>query len=182
MKLKISVLFLSLIASVTIALAQTNTPPVPAPTNAPPALSGPVMDALTFMSTATTNWMIGAYGIYDQGTKSAGGGIGVGYKLSDFVVPIMRLDYLNDGLWMPSGNLQLQLPLTIMGKVTVIPLAFTGIATPLAGKGNDNGSAVGILGIGLAVRVAQHWDVLADYEKWSGFDGNQYRIAAAYKF
>lgn len=149
-------------------------------TNATELLGEPASRLLAFLSEGS-NWIVAPYGIYSPTSKRVGGGIGIGYKLSDFVVPTLRLDYMDGQLFMPSGTLQLQAPLTL-GKVTVIPLVFTGVATPLTGKGNDNLTPVGMFGIGAAVRLGTHWDLLADYERWTGFSGNQIRAGFAYKF
>lgn len=151
----------------------------------PPVITGPIADFISFATTAgATNWMIAPYGIYDAGSKTGGGGIALAYKLSDFVVPTMRLDYVNREIWMPSGTLQLQAPVTFFGKVTVIPFVFGGIATPIAGKGADNGSAVGMFGTGGAIRLSSRLDLVGDVEKWSGggFTGLQYRGGIAIKF
>lgn len=158
---------------------------VPPSTNAP-VISGPVQDAWDFVTTqGSTNWMIAGYGIYSIDSKKWGGGLGVGYKLSDFVVPTIRLDYLANEIWMPSGNLQLQVPITLFGKVTTIPFAFAGVATCVSGTGSQNGTAVGMLGIGMAARVAAHWDIIADWETWTGgqfHNDNQIRGGIVYKF
>ncbi|HSM84600.1 MAG TPA: hypothetical protein VLT16_00555 [Candidatus Limnocylindrales bacterium] len=150
---------------------------MPAPS---PVLSGPATQVIDFLTTGS-NWMVAPYGIVTTDSKF-GGGIAFGYKLSDFVVPTMRLDYLEGQLWMPSASLQLQAPLTIMGKITAIPFTFAGIATPISGAGNNNGSAVGIFGAGAAIRLSSKVDVVGDYEKWSGFKGGQIRFGILYKF
>lgn len=155
-------------------------------TNSTPIISGPVVDAISFAATeGATNWMFGIYGINSFTSHQWGGGIGAGYKLSSFVMPVMRLDYIGGEVWMPSGNLQLQVPLMLFGKVEAIPLTFAGVATTVAGGGSENGAAVGILGIGMAVKVASWVDLIADYELWNGgpfHQDNQIRFAAAFKF
>jgi hypothetical protein len=153
--------------------SQTNTDP-------PSLLSGPAIDAISFLSTGS-NWMVAPYGIISADAKKFGGGIGIGYHVSDFVVPTMRLDYYDGRIWMPSGSLQIQAPITI-SKLTVIPFGFTGIATPLTGKASADGSPVGIFGIGGAVRIGTRWDVIADYEYWTGFPQKQIRLGAVFKF
>lgn len=156
------------------------------PTNSPPIISGPAADAISFITTeGVTNWMIAPFGIYSTTSKEWGGGLGIGYKLSDFVVPVMRIDYLASQLWMPSMNLQLQVPVHIMGKVTVIPFTFAGVATTVSGGGSENGTAVGMLGIGGAIRIASHWDLVGDYEIWNGgpfSQDNQIRFGVVFKF
>jgi hypothetical protein len=154
-------------------------------TNAP-LVSGPAADAWSFITTAgVSNWMVAPFGIYSTTSKEWGGGLAVGYKLSEFVVPVLRLDYLAGDIWMPSANLQLQVPVTIMGKFTLIPFTFAGVATTIAGGGADNGTAVGMLGIGGAVRLSSHVDLVGDYELWNGghfHADNQIRFGVLYKF
>lgn len=174
-------IFVSLFITIALSLhciAQTTN-------TSPGVIDSPVFQFLTQGS----NWIVAPYAIYDTTTKNFGGGIGAGYKLNDFVVPTMRLDYINNGLWVPSGSLQLQAPVTIMGKVTVIPFVFTGIATSLRNEDNRyNGSAVGIFGLGGAVRInSTKWyvpsDVLVDYERWTGgpFEDKQVRFGLVFK-
>jgi hypothetical protein len=158
------------------ATAQTND----TSTNATALIGGPATTLLNFLGTGS-NWFAAPYGIVGTDSKF-GGGVAVGYKISEFVVPVMRLDYYDSTVWMPSASLQLQAPLTIMGKFTLIPFAFAGLATPIAGKGADNGSAVGIFGAGAAVRISSRFDIVADVEKWSGFKGEQIRAGVLWKF
>lgn len=172
-------------------------------TNLPPILSGPAVRIIQFLSSGS-NWMFATYGIYSSkgldGTAPAyGGGVGAFIKVNDFVVTGMRLDTLAVNhrlqLWMPEVNIQLQMPMTLFGKrdpannqpvagtgLTLIPFVVGGAATPLAGMGKDNGTLVGIFGLGMAVRVAKHWDIVYDWEQWSGFAGDQHRFGALYKF
>lgn len=146
-------------------------------------ISGPGVELLRFLTTeGATNWMIASYGIYDAGQKEAGAGMGFGYKVSEYVVPTMRVDWLADKVWMPSASMQLQAPVRLLGKLDLVPFAFAGIATPISGRGDDNGEVTGIFGIGGAMRITRHWDVIGDYEKWSGFKGSQYRFGLLYKF
>jgi hypothetical protein len=152
-----------------------------------PALPGAVSSALDFFSRGT-NYFAAVYGI-DSQANGVGGGVAVGYKISDYVAPVMRLDYLDGTVWMPSASLQLQVPVPLFGKVLVIPFSSAGIATPIAGKGKDNLSAVGIFTAGAAVRLdflpwswAKKVDLVGDVEKWSGFEGLQYRAGVLYKF
>lgn len=137
-----------------------------------------------------SNWITAVYGIASTDHSTYGGGIGLGYRLSDFVVPFLRVDALQRAdtkdleIWMPSGSLQLQVPFHLFGNTNfwVTPFAFGGIATPVSGRGVDNGSLVGIFGAGAAVRYKEHFGLIADYEKWSGFDGDQIRFGAYWKF
>lgn len=168
--------------------AQTNPQP---DTNAVSSLiGGPGAELISFLSTGS-NWMVASYVIVPSSSQyGVGGGIGIGYRVSDFVVPTMRLDYLDKTIWMPSGSLQLQAPFKLFNKLTLIPFVFPGIATPVSGTGGNNGSAVGIFGAGAAVRLDaigsgsfwQHSDIIFDVEKWTSFTGQQIRIGFVYKF
>lgn len=144
-------------------------------------IGGPAWDALQFL-TQGSNWMVAPYGIYDSGTKEYGAGICALYNLNPFVATGLRLDYVNGNVWMPSVQFQLQAPLKLFNKVTVVPFLTSGLATPLSGRGNDNLDPVGILGVGMALRVNEKWDIVGDYEKWTSFEGNQYRFGFLYKF
>lgn len=146
-----------------------------------PFLSGPATQILDFLSTGS-NWMAVAYGTSSDKFDKFGAGVALGYKATDFLVPTLRLDYYDGSVWMPSASVQLQAPIKLFGKVTVIPFAVSGIATPISGRGTGNGSAVGIFGAGLAAQVSSHFDVIADAEKWTGFSGYQIRFGALYKF
>ena len=166
--------------AVITASAQTNT------NN--PILSGPGVDAFNFLSASASNWIIAPYGIASWDGKSFGGGLGVGYRITDMVVPTMRIDAVKSHddftVWMPQANLQLQLPIRIMNTVTVVPFTFGGIATPVAGKHNQNGDVVGVLGVGGAIRLGTQWDLLADVEVWNGAGFNaekQIRFGVGWK-
>jgi hypothetical protein len=176
-------------------VTQTNTVTV-TDTNPPqPFISGPLADLFNFAKNGS-NFIIAPYAIFAQSSGSkfgAGAGLALGYHINEFVVPTMRLDYLNKQLFMPSASLQLQAPVTLFGKLTVIPFGFSGIATPISGAGANNGSVVGIFGAGGAVRLDflgsgafwQHTDVVGDYELWTGGGFNnqkQIRFGLAYKF
>jgi hypothetical protein len=150
-------------------------------TNGNPFLSGPVVTALEFLSQGS-NWMTAAYGTMNDKATKFGGGVAVGYKVNDFLAPTLRLDYYDGRIFMPSASLQLQVPIKLLGKLTVIPFAISGIATPIAGKGSSDGSAVGIFGAGAAVQLSTKFDLIADAEKWTGFDGYQFRFGALYKW
>src|SRR5882757_3770262 len=79
-----------------------------------------------------SNFMFAVYGIAGVDFKKFGGGVAIAYKITDFVAPVARLDYYDGNLWMPSGSLQLQVPLKF-GSVKIIPFGFSGIATPVGG-------------------------------------------------
>lgn len=179
----IAAFMLSLCATSTLAQTDTNPPP---DTNAPSIIDSPIWQ---FVTTESTNWFFATGATYDVTTKTGGAWLGAAYKLSDFVVPVIRLDAINGGVFIPSGNLQLQIPVKLFGKLEVIPLAFTGIATSINNYGNS-GNAIGVFGTGAAIRLPQNdkWyipdDLVGDYERWTGggFNDNQIRLGAAWKF
>lgn len=157
--------------------------PVALATNASggPILSGAFMDLLTTMTT-WSNIAIAPYGIYDTGTKSEGVGVLALYNLNRYTAGGIALQYLNGEIWMPSAQLQLQAPLTIGGKVTVTPLAFTGIGTPISSDADHNGGVTGIFGAGLGVKITSHLDAFFALAKWTGFEGEQWYFGLAWKF
>lgn len=161
------------------ALCQTNDPP--ASTNLPPTIPEIPGRILDFLSATASNWYVAPYGIYSSDTETFGAGIGVGYAITPNVVTVMRMDYLNDEIWMPSGSVQLQAPILLMGKVQVTPFAFGGIATPLSGRGDDNRTAAGIAGAGMATRF-KRVGLIYDIEYWSNFSGPQHRFGLFWKF
>ena len=178
----------------TAALAAAILPLAPAQTHAQTNTNnfsefGPAGRALDFLSSGSTNWLLAPYAILSSDNKS-GMGLAAGYRLNDFVIPTLRLDYFDGTVWMPSASLQLQAPLTLGGKFTCIPFGFAGVATPIAGKGSLNGTAQSIIGAGIAIRLDvlgsgtfwQHLDLVADVEHWSGFTGQQDRFGFLWKF
>lgn len=162
-------LSLAIIGISLICKAQTNTDI--------PSWYGELWDTL-----GHTNLMVAPYGIWWHGDKidKFGGGIGLLYKLSDYTAAGMRLDYIDKQVFMPSGQFQLQVPVSISANVKAIPFAFTGVAVPL--QYQNAGNAIGIFGIGAAIQVSSHVDIVFDYEKWSNFNGNQLRFGFLYKF
>lgn len=177
----------SLVAALVVclsSLAQTNPPPAPViDTNLPPTLPGYVTTWLSFLSNTGTNWLVSPYAIYvDDDVNSMGGGIAAMYSLNEYALTGLRMDYVNEELWMPSINVTLQLPIKVAGKVTVAPFAISGLATPLDGRGDDNGEAVAIVGAGLAVQVSKSIGLVYDAEMWTGFSGTQHRFGFYWKF
>jgi len=175
-KLLLIIGLISFIGNVSINAQQT--------TNTDVSLPREATQWISFASTASSNIMAAAYGIAATDFKTFGGGIALAYKLDDMIVPTLRLDYYDRELWMPSASLQLQTPLTLFGKVTVIPFGFAGVAEALGGSssGVSSGTVVGIFGLGGALRVSSKWDIVADYEKWTGFTKDQIRFGVLYKF
>lgn len=88
---------------------------------------------------------------------------------------------------MPSAQVQFQAPLVIGGKLTVTPLAFTGAATPISGRGAENGTLVGIFGAGMSLRLYESstgakLSLFGAVAKWTGFRGEQIYGGIAYRF
>lgn len=158
-------------------------------TDTNPIIGGPYASALAFLTTGS-NWMFTTYGIESINDHKVGFGIGAGYRISDNVVTLLRGDYFDHSFWMPSLSIQLQAPIKLMQKVTVIPFTFGGVATPL-GAGHE-GTVVGLLGIGGAIRFdfiksTGFWsklDAVMDYELWQGMpeaQRKQIRVGLLYK-
>lgn len=191
MKTTLSLLAVALLAF--SSSAQTNAAPVDpvspftiAETNAPAYTNilgqqfGMVFD---FFAQTGSNWSVVPFITFldDEKYEEIGGGIAAVYSISDYAGAMLRVDYLNGDVFMPSGNFQLQLPITLGGKFQVVPFLITGIATPL-NAGEDTGDPVGIIGSGLGVRVSKKIGVVYDVEKWSSFDGFQHRFGVLFRF
>jgi hypothetical protein len=165
------------------ALSQTNTPPI---TN-PPVTVQVIGQLETFLSGAGTNLFVVPYGIYSSGEKSAGGGIALAYKLSDYVVPAFRIDYLNKEFYQGSITTQLQLPIKF-SLFNLYPFGLAGASVPFSGAGGNNGTVQGVAGLGLAINfngtgwIARHIDLVGDWEQWSSIRGDQYRFGLVIKF
>lgn len=159
-------------------------------TNAPVSVIG--SNLFDYLTTGSNYW-VAPYATAATSGGSFGGGIAVGYKISELVNPVLRLDYFNGSAYMPSLTAQLQAPRAIMGKIPVTPFGIAGMGTPIAGAARDNGAMVTILGAGLALRgdslvktgFLSHCDLVADYEKWLGLPQklqNQIRFGVLIKF
>lgn len=164
-----------------------------AQTNSYPFVWSPVFDML-----GQSNLVAGTYAMYDSTDKSWGGGAFLGYKLTEMVMPMFRMDYVRQDAYAVSGNLQLQLPIDIGRSATrpeglfrLTPLTFAGIAT--SWNNQDNGNDLGVIGIfgaGFAITIkADHaWWVPSglafDWERWAGagFNDTQYRFGPFWKF
>lgn len=147
----------------------------------PPTVQSGLQEIVDAVKTGNTNWDITVYGLYASKLKQQyGGGIGVFWPLSTYVVTGVRCDYLEGDFWMPVGNATLQLPVQLNSWLRVTPLVYAGIGVPITGAGSANGSAVAIIGIGGALRLAggKTWylDAVIDQETWSGFAGKQDRV------
>lgn len=159
------------------AVAQTNSPP-----------ASTLWD---FLTTGSNYWAV-PYASYSTSGHGVGGGVAVGYKVTEIVRPVVRVDYFGDTIWMASLTAELQAPRSLMGKIPVIPFAIAGGATPFAGDGVNNGTFVTILGAGGAVKldilgtswIWKHSDIVLDFEHWIGLpqkDQNQIRFGMLFK-
>ena len=162
-----------------VVTAQTNLPPV-ATNNA----SGFLTDVVNWFSQGT-NFIVVPYGIVTSGNNGkygGGGGVALAYEVSQYFESGMRIEYLNKAFYQGSFTAQLQVPITLFKKVTVVPFILGGVAVPFGGGAANPGSVQGIAGTGLAVRLSTKWDLIGDIEKWSATPGQQYRLGVGYKF
>lgn len=167
-----------------LALAATSVAGYSQVTNVP-FISSPIYDFLQ-----KSNLIVATYGIVDTTSKHVGGGVALAYKLSEFIVPTIRMDAIDGKIWQPQMNLQIQAPVTLFGKLTFIPFVFDGIATPVMGKGAQNFQPINIAGVGAAVQFpkSDKWYVpsgaVGDFERWTGagWNNNQIRAGVYWKF
>ena len=211
MKFKQWILAIACVAALAISSgvkAQTvTTTEVPNLITNPPTLLGgltEIKDAIT----SSTNWVAEVHGLYAPALGNKYGfGLGYFYQASTYVLGGVRLDYVDGGFVMPSGNATLQLPLqpfskftflpTWLQSVTTTPFAYAGIGVPVSGAtiGNvtipgsvkdNNGQPTAIIGQGISIAVYAptnaNWNisVVADRETWSGYNGTQYRFGALF--
>lgn len=119
-----------------------------------PFLSGTLVDLVGDLS-AATNLSAAVFGIESGGHY--GGGALLLYNVTKSVATGIGVDYLHKSndkqVTMPSCQFQFQTDITIASKVTLRPFVFTGVATPISGKGSDNGSAVGLFGAGTGITI-----------------------------
>ncbi len=162
------------------ASSQTNLPPIA--TNG--VTAGFLSDVVTWFSQGT-NFIVVPYGIVtanNNGKYGGGGGLALAYEVSQYFNSGMRIEYLNKAFYQGSFTAQLQVPVTLFRKVTVVPFVLGGVAVPFGGGASNPGTVQGIAGTGLAVRLSAKWDLLGDIEKWSATPGQQYRFGIGYKF
>jgi hypothetical protein len=166
-------------------------------------VQGGVQEIITAMESGETNWWGEAHGLYASGLpKHWGGGAGLFWNVSQYVYTGIRVDYVNGFFWMPSGSATLQVPIQIFSWLRIAPFGYAGVGIPLSGAsvggttlGNppkdNNDQPTAILGYGAAVRLytassnPSNWyipnavDILYDRETWTGFNGQQQRLAVA---
>lgn len=146
--------------------------PVTLNTNTSPLLSGPFVDILDKLTTAT-NWGVAAFGIYTPnstttGKKAYGAGAVFLYNINSYMATGLGIDWLENDVTMPNGQFQFQAPLKIANSLTLTPFVFTGIATPISGDGYNNGQVVGLFGAGLAAKVSGGFNVFYAIEQRTG--------------
>jgi hypothetical protein len=171
-----------------------------------PTIQSSVQGLWDAFLTGNSKWLFEAHGLYAPKLQNKyGGGAGVFYPLNDYVYTGLRIDWVDGGFWMPSGNAGLQLPIRpfnkfggLAAKLVLTPFAYVGIGIPLSGATvgditipgsvqNNNGQATVITGYGLAVSVWQNkkgnvtFSLIGDREKWAGFEGSQYRAGCAFR-
>lgn len=165
-------------------------------TNETPTVQGALQDLWEAVTSGNTNWYFEAHALYAPKLASKyGGGIGAYYPLSPYVVAGLRCDWVNGGFWMPSGNATLQVPIKpfkFWPKFSITPFGYAGVGIPLSGatfgdfsvpgaSTDNNGEPTAILGYGAAIGLWKNkadnmgLALVADVEKWSGFEGRQYR-------
>lgn len=180
-----SLIPVTLLALCGIASAQTTNTPPPLPPVATNGVSTSFLtDVVDFFANGT-NFIVVPYGIVTSGSNNkynGGGGVALAYAVSQYFESGMRIEYLDKAFYQGSFTGQLQVPVNLFGKVTVVPFLLGGVAVPFGGGAADPGSVQGIAGAGLAVRLSSKWDLLGDIEKWSATPGQQYRLGVGYKF
>jgi len=133
-----------------------------------------------------SNWVSAVYGIYVPKLKTAGEGAAFGYKITDNIVSVLRVDCFNNlhsengGAWLPSGQMQLQVPIHLTSATTLTFFGFGGLAVPLSGMGDANRQTTGIFGTGGDISISQHLRVIADWETWNA--QQQVRFGFCWKF
>lgn len=168
--------FISLIGAVSLLLSAVIPLQAQTDTNAPPL---PGNKWIQFLAATNQNWAAAVAPSYAPNLKDANGkdaewGFGalVGYWISPYVLTAVRFDYLGNSFFSAEGSATAQAPLKLFNKLTVVPFATTGIATPLTGAGNQNGNPIFIAGGGLSTTIYT-WkngslNLLFESEKWTG--------------
>lgn len=152
----------------------------------PPTLSGPFIDFVGSLATAT-NWGVATFGIYapksDNGKGTAGAGAVALYNITPYLATGIGIDWLEGGnVTMPSAQVQFQAPLRIGGTNGVLlrPFAFTGVATPVAGMGKDNGNVIGLVGAGMGVKIWKGFNAFYAIEQRTEQEGPWHLFGVAY--
>ena len=204
MKKILSVLF-AVVVAVSVQAQGLTAPPLTLeqPT---PTVQSAVQGLWDTLITANGKWLFEVHGLYAPKLQNHyGGGFGVFYPLSEYVWAGPRVDWVDGGFYMASGTAGLQLPIRpfakfggLAAKLVLTPFVYGGVGLPLSGATvadftipgtvrNNNGQATVITGYGLAASVWQNkagtmsFSFVGDREKWTGFDGNQYRVGCTFR-
>lgn len=154
----------------------------------PPTIDGPFIDFLGSLST-WTNWGIATFGIYTPQSKSTtktGTSFGAGavalYNISPYVATGIGIDWLDNDITMPSAQVQFQAPFRVGGTNGIVfrPFAFTGVATPVAGEGENNLEVAGLIGAGIGVKIVKGLNVFYAIEQRTGQDSVWHLFGLAY--
>ncbi len=164
MKTYLAILLLA-VACVT-GYSQTNAPAV-SPSNT-------WLDAF-----AHSNMVYLPYGVYSTTTHSFGGGIGIGYHVTDAgpvqIVPLSRFEAYHGSGWAISGGLQLQVPFQVTKGVWLTPYTSTGVMLPMntGTTADDNGIALLGAGVSLHLDRIQRLSLLLGYEHLYNISDNR---------
>lgn len=176
----------------TATVAQTNGPVV-GPVAPPPTLQGGAQEIWDAVTDGDTNWVGTTFFIYApkaEKNKQFGGGAAILHKVngSNNLLVGPRVDYINGGFEMVSGNVTLQLPIhpiKSLDWLEVTPFAYAGVGLPFGSKTTQ---LTGIGGVGGAVEFHPsgpgrwHFGLVGDIEKWTSISGNEYRIGPYARF
>lgn len=129
--------------------------------------------------TAGSNYFAVPFATYSIGDHSFGGGVAIGYKITDVVAPMVRFEEFAKDWWNVSAQATLQPPRQLFGKFPVIPFAVAGVGTPMSG--DESGKLISIVGGGLVFNLdffgdawlLKHSWLAADYEYWAGMPDRQ---------
>lgn len=142
--------------------------------------NNPVRTFWDFATTGSNYWVV-PFSTYSISSHEFGGGVALGYHVSDVINPVFRLDYFASKTYTASMNVQLQVPRQFMGKIPFVPLAYGGVGTPFNGSGVNNGQPIEIVGVGAWIDMSnlgngwffQKVRPVASYEHWFGLPANQ---------
>lgn len=179
---KLLVTLLATVAIATVGYSQTTTD-----TNTTTVSATSLWD----FATTGSNYWVTVFPTYSLDSHDFGYGIAVGYHIPNTVVsPMLRFDRLAGVSYLVSGNLQLEVPRSLMGKVPIHPFGLAGAATAIGGSGLNNGTLAGMTGVGAYVKwsevfgkttgITTHMNSAADIEYWFGVPtalSKQIRIA-----
>jgi hypothetical protein len=132
-----------------------------------------------------SNIVTAVYGIASKesggGKLQYGGGVGVGYKITPWLVPFMRIEDLSGELSFMSASLQLQAPTRLswtgiswLSNVVVNPFAGVGVETPISGLGGNTSTVAASVFAGADIHISKSLAIIGDYETVTG-GGHQKR-------